>query len=128
MLLDKYDGSLRLFSRMLSFEPVFEVLVIKSRANPQFITSLAEQGKHPKISPRPHGTDLIVIMAPSATETITKQDSPAVLKLHSTQSGTGDYKQLQAHGIDRDAETGKKGFEAAKVRCGRICPKNSSRP
>lgn len=56
-------------------------------------------------------------MAPSATETVTAQDAaPAVLKLHSTQSGTGDYKQLQSHGFDKDAEAGKKGFEAATVR------------
>lgn len=56
-------------------------------------------------------------MAPSAVETVTTQEAPAVLKLHSTQSGTGDYKQLQAHGIDREAEEGRKpGFEAAKVR------------
>lgn len=56
-------------------------------------------------------------MAPSATETITTHEAPAVLKLHSTQSGTGDYKQLQPHGFDREAEEGKKaGFEAAKVR------------
>ncbi|CAN8102080.1 unnamed protein product [Discula destructiva] len=51
-------------------------------------------------------------MAPSATETITTQAAP-VLKLHSTQSGTGDYKQLQQHGFDKDEEE-RKGFEAAK--------------
>lgn len=56
-------------------------------------------------------------MAPSAVETVTTQEIPAVLKLHSTQSGTGDYKQLQPHDFDKEAETGKKkGFEAAKVR------------
>lgn len=56
-------------------------------------------------------------MAPSAVETVTTQDTPAVLKLHSTQSGTGDYKQLQPHGFDKEAEAGEKeGFEAAKVR------------
>lgn len=57
-------------------------------------------------------------MAPSATETVTvvQREAP-VLKLHSTQSGTGDYKQLQPHGLDMEAEQGKKeGFEAAKVR------------
>lgn len=54
-------------------------------------------------------------MAPSATETITVTQPP--LKLHSTQSGTGDYKQLQAHNVDRDAEEGRKeGIKAAKVR------------
>lgn len=54
-------------------------------------------------------------MAPSATETITVAQPP--LKLHSTQSGTGDYKQLQAHNVDRDAEEGRKeGIKAAKVR------------
>lgn len=55
-------------------------------------------------------------MAPSAVETVTTQEAP-VLKLHSTQSGTGDYKQLQPHGFDKEAEEGKKeGFEAATVR------------
>lgn len=54
-------------------------------------------------------------MAPSATETITVTQPP--LKLHSTKSGTGDYKQLQAHNVDRDAEEGRKeGIKAAKVR------------
>lgn len=54
-------------------------------------------------------------MAPSATETITVTQPP--LKLHSTRSGTGDYKQLQAHNVDRDAEEGRKeGIKAAKVR------------
>jgi len=54
-------------------------------------------------------------MAPSATETITVTQPP--LKLHSTTSGTGDYKQLQAHNVDRDAEEGRKeGIRAAKVR------------
>ncbi|ROV93221.1 hypothetical protein VMCG_08710 [Cytospora schulzeri] len=52
-------------------------------------------------------------MAPSATETITV--TQPVLKLHSTQSGTGDYKQLQPHDYDKEAEEGKReGFEAAK--------------
>ncbi|KAI7776770.1 hypothetical protein LA080_004488 [Diaporthe eres] len=52
-------------------------------------------------------------MAPSATETITVTQPP--LKLHSTKSGTGDYKQLQAHNVDRDAEEGRKeGIKAAK--------------
>lgn len=56
-------------------------------------------------------------MAPSATETVTAQETTPVLKLHSTQSGTGDYKQLQPHGFDKDAEEGnKEGFEAATVR------------
>lgn len=60
-------------------------------------------------------------MAPSATETITVPQP--LLKLHSTQSGTGDYKQLQAHSVDRDAEEGKKeGIKAAKVRDFRLCP------
>lgn len=55
-------------------------------------------------------------MAPAAVETITTTTAPAVLKLHSTQGGTGDYKQLQPHGFDREAEEGKKeGFEAATV-------------
>lgn len=54
-------------------------------------------------------------MAPSATETVTVTQPP--LKLHSTTSGTGDYKQLQAHNVDRDAEEGKKeGIKGAKVR------------
>lgn len=62
-------------------------------------------------------------MAPSATETITVTQPP--LKLHSTTSGTGDYKQLQAHNVDRDAEEGRKeGIKGAKVRkptnCARI--------
>lgn len=40
-----------------------------------------------------------------------------MLKLHSTQSGTGDYKQLQPHSFDKDAEEGKlEGFQGAKVR------------
>lgn len=53
-------------------------------------------------------------MAPSATQTTT-QEAPAVLKLHSTQSGTGDYKQLQQHGLSLDDEVSK-GFEPPKVR------------
>lgn len=54
-------------------------------------------------------------MAPSATETITATQ-PA-LKLHSTQSGAADYKVLQTHSYDKDAEEGRKaGFSAAKVR------------
>lgn len=54
-------------------------------------------------------------MAPSAVETVTVPDVQS-LKLHSTQSGTGDYKQLQTHGFDKDAEEGRKeGFEAATV-------------
>lgn len=54
-------------------------------------------------------------MAPSATETVTVTQPP--LKLHSTTSGTGDYKQLQAHNVDRDAEEGRKaGIKGAKVR------------
>lgn len=58
-------------------------------------------------------------MAPSAVETITttEQREAPVLKLHSTQSGTGDYKQLQPHSFDKDAEEGKlEGFGGAKVR------------
>lgn len=57
-------------------------------------------------------------MAPSAVETVTtEQIEVPVLKLHSTQSGTGDYKQLQPHGFDKEAEEGKlEGFERAKVR------------
>lgn len=56
----------------------------------------------------------IADMAPSATETVTVTQPP--LKLHSTTSGTGDYKQLQAHNVDRDAEEGKKeGIKGAKV-------------
>lgn len=57
-------------------------------------------------------------MAPSATETITVPTvTQPVLKLHSTQSGTGDYKQLQSHDYDKEAEEGRKeGFSAAKVR------------
>lgn len=56
-------------------------------------------------------------MAPSATETITVPTvTQPLLKLHSTQSGTGDYKQLQTHDYDKDAEAGRKeGFSAAKV-------------
>lgn len=57
-------------------------------------------------------------MAPSAIETITteQRDAP-VLKLHSTQSGTGDYKQLQSHSFNKEAEEGKlEGFGGAKVR------------
>jgi hypothetical protein len=55
-------------------------------------------------------------MAPSATET-TIAVTQLPLKLHSTTSGTGDYKQLQAHNVDRDAEEGRKeGIKAAKVR------------
>lgn len=54
-------------------------------------------------------------MAPSATETVTVTQPP--LKLHSTTSGTGDYKQLQAHSVDREAEEGRKaGIKGAKVR------------
>lgn len=58
-------------------------------------------------------------MAPSAVETVTttEQREVPVLKLHSTQSGLGDYKQLQPHGLDKDAEEGKlEGFKGAKVR------------
>lgn len=56
-------------------------------------------------------------MAPSATETVTIQPEAPVLKLHSTRSGTGDYKALAPHDFDREAEEGKKeGFGAAKVR------------
>lgn len=52
-------------------------------------------------------------MAPSATVTVTQP----VLKLHSTQSGTGDYKVLQPLDYDKEAEEGnKEGFEAATVR------------
>lgn len=81
---------------------------------------------HPRIKvsptkdtkPRYHGTNSILIMAPSAVETITTQVAPAVLKLHTTQSGSGDYKAIQGYGLDKEAEAGKKGFEAAKVRYG----------
>lgn len=53
-------------------------------------------------------------MAPSATETVTV--TQPTLRLHSTQSGTGDYKQLQPHSFDKEAEEGKKeGFSAATV-------------
>lgn len=57
-------------------------------------------------------------MAPSAIQTLTtEQREVPVLKLHSTQSGTGDYKQLQPHSFDKDAEEGKlEGFQGAKVR------------
>lgn len=57
-------------------------------------------------------------MAPSAIETITTEQREApVLKLHSTQSGSADYKQLQPHSFDKDAEEGKlEGFKGAKVR------------
>ena len=56
-------------------------------------------------------------MAPSAVETITVPVSEApVLKLHSTQSGTGDYKELSTRGFDKESEAGKKGWQAAKVR------------
>lgn len=52
-------------------------------------------------------------MAPSAIETVTVTQPP--LKLHSTTSGTGDYKQLQSHNVDRDAEEGRKaGVKGAK--------------
>lgn len=55
-------------------------------------------------------------MAPSATETIMVPVTQPVLKLHSTQSGTGDYKQLQADKYDKEAErAGKEGFKGAKV-------------
>lgn len=54
-------------------------------------------------------------MAPSAVETITVPVSEApVLKLHSTQSGTGDYKELSTRGFDKESEAGKKGWQAAK--------------
>lgn len=54
-------------------------------------------------------------MAPSAVETVTQQEAP-LLTLHSTKSGTADYKQLQAHDFDKEAEEGRKeGVEGAKV-------------
>lgn len=57
-------------------------------------------------------------MAPSAVATTTTEQAQApVLKLHSTQSGTADYKQLQPHSFDKEAEEGKReGFSGAKVR------------
>lgn len=56
-------------------------------------------------------------MAPAAVETITATPAaPVVLKLHSTQGGTADYKQINPHGFDREAEEGKKaGVQAATV-------------
>ncbi len=54
-------------------------------------------------------------MAPSATETVTLTKAP-VLKLHSTKAAVGDYKELLPVSYDKDAEEGKTGFAAAKVR------------
>ena len=54
-------------------------------------------------------------MAPSAIETVTVTEAPAVLKLHTTQAATGDYKELLPVAYDQEAEEGKKGFAAAKV-------------
>lgn len=54
-------------------------------------------------------------MAPSATETATTQQEAPLLTLHSTKSGTADYKQLQTHDIDKEAEEGRKeGVKGAK--------------
>ena len=54
-------------------------------------------------------------MAPSAIETVTVTETPVILKLHTTQGATGDYKELLPVSYDKEAEEGKKGFSAAKV-------------
>ncbi|PSS05274.1 TfdA family taurine catabolism dioxygenase TauD [Coniella lustricola] len=55
-------------------------------------------------------------MAPSATETVTTtQPEAPLLTLHSTKSGSADYKQIQSVAFDKDAEEGRKeGIEGAK--------------
>jgi hypothetical protein len=59
-------------------------------------------------------------MAPSAIETITEVALPSKLKLHSTQSARGDYKELLPVSYDVEAEEGKKGHAGAKVRSHRF--------
>ncbi len=58
-------------------------------------------------------------MAPSATETVVVTEAPT-LRLHSTSAATGDYKELLPVSYDKEAEEGRTGFGAAKVRRRRI--------
>ncbi len=60
-------------------------------------------------------------MAPSATQTITSTlvEEPT-LKLHTTKAATGDYKEVLPTTYNKDAEEGKTGFDAAKVRISRV--------
>ncbi len=51
---------------------------------------------------------------PSATETQTVEIPVREIKLDTTAT-TGDYKVLGSSTLDKEAEEGKKGFQAAKV-------------